>query len=92
MLFRLCGVREWPPHRDLECLGPLFRISLRVPLLDDTPNFAAQKCLICDRSWVDWDLVGHTLEHLVSLLVVVIVVLSREKPAAGAMCQDFQKR
>ena len=30
LLFRLCGVRQPPPHRDLECLeclGPLFRAT-----------------------------------------------------------------
>ena len=34
------------------------------PLLDDTLNFVVQTCLISERSWVDWDLVGQTRGNL----------------------------
>ena len=73
LLFRLCGVRQ-PPQTDLECLGPLFRVNVftldqyidifTTPLLDDTLNFVVQTCLISERSWVDWDLVGQTRGNL----------------------------
>ena len=39
-------------------------ILFSVPLLDDTLNFVVQTCLISDRRWVDWGLIGHARGHV----------------------------
>ena len=68
------------------------------PLLDDTLNFVVQTCLISERSWVDWDLVGQTRGNLFrcwlefcrgrtpnTVLTAALLVLSRRLLRSCAM-------
>ena len=44
--------------------GSRYWYFFSVPLLDDTLNFVVQTCLISDRRWVDWGLIGHARGHV----------------------------